>query len=186
MKKCRQCGSEVGFMEKRCPRCGSDDLEDIIEGAPADRADPSGYSLKWHKFLMVVLILGGILTMISGISWIAGLVYRQTGADAADVYRYFPDLKTYDMVYGAFCLVLGVLQIYVRNRLNGFCENGPKMFMVYYLLGIAGQVLYAVTVSSVIRMNAANASLYGNVAGSIVMMIINYIYYNKRKELFVN
>ena len=60
------------------------------------------------------------------------------------------------------------------------------MFMVYYLLGIAGQVLYAVTVSSVIRMNAANASLYGNVAGSIVMMIINYIYYNKRKELFVN
>ena len=44
-------------------------------------SDPERFPMKWHKFQMV--IIGSVITMISGITYITGYAYTQQGFMAA-------------------------------------------------------------------------------------------------------
>ena len=62
MKTCRGCGTSYRDDETFCPNCGMKAEEPVSAGwdpyQPAQRASApaaANYSLKWHRFLMVVM-----------------------------------------------------------------------------------------------------------------------------------
>ena len=116
MKTCIHCGAQMDDTSNFCPNCGTrcndqNDMERSVyqpyeeprESVPEVRAEQ--YPMKWHKFLMVVMIISAVFTIINGISFIAGFEYSEYqftkyGANASMVYNAFPGLKTCDTFYG--------------------------------------------------------------------------------------
>lgn len=193
MKTCRSCGSAFGDGELFCPYCGTKveevpaDTETVapesVQSAPA--AGEEKYPMKWHRFLMVIMIIGGVIAVINGISAITGTEYIRQGLDADRVYSFYPGLKSCDFLYGLATIGLGIYEIIVRNRLNQFRENGPSMLKGLFILSIVVQLIYLASASSVTKINMFDSSTIGNLGGSAFMLIVNSIYYSRRRELFV-
>ena len=189
MRTCRNCGATFGDEERACPYCGKK-VEELAESEQQLQSIPAlaedRYPMKWHRFLMVIMLIGGGLAIINGISVFAGTHYRKMGFDAASVYNYYPGLKACDLLYGIAMIGLGIFEIYVRNLLNRFRAKGPKMLNRMYILSIAAEAIYLAAASSALEETVFDISNLGSLAGTAVMLVINNTYYSRRKELFVN
>ena len=197
MIRCNSCGVEIDEQNKFCPHCGAK-REDIIvveekaeekdqqQNQPTSSSNTLGYPMKWHNFLMVVMIIGGIFTIINGITTMAGMEYTKEGLNSSYVYSRFPGLKSADIMYGIAMIIIGIFQFVVRNRLHDFRENGPRMLNILYIVSIIAQLLYIASASSAIGTSLFSSSTAGSLIASVVMLIINSVYYSHRRELFVN
>lgn len=148
--------------------------------------DPSAaFSMKWYKFLInFALFASAVLNVISGIRYLTGSVY---GDEANLVYGFFSDLKTLDIFYGLAALVFAALAVYTRFQLAGYKKNGPLMVAVLYGVSAAMNLIYTIAAMSILPSEAVSTgSLVGAIIGSGIMLACNYVYFNKRKELFVN
>jgi len=210
MKTCVNCGVQLEDKDRFCPRCGTRcesaredrdpyhqsydyaaDMQpaspDPTAGSDSKPASPADqYPMKWHKFLMVMLIIGAIVTIISGAILVAGGTYESRGVRAAQIYSVFPALKSCDMFYSVILIALGVFRIIVRNRLNQFRANGPFSLKIQYCLSIGAGLVYTLWASAATGMNMFTASNFISLASGAVFLMINSAYYKKRSSLFVN
>ncbi len=199
MKTCVNCGTIVEEKDDFCPYCGKQcDYREIeseyhkeieTEHISSDNATKMGtnlYPMKWHSFLMVIMIIKAIITVINGIGTLMGIEYIQNGTDAARVYSTFPDLKICDMCYGIMVIGLGIYRFIVRHQLNQFQENGPSSMKIMYILEITANLVYLNWASSILNVNLFNSANIGSIVGTGILLIINSIYYSKRSALFVN
>ena len=189
MKRCISCGAEIPEKQSFCPKCGTpiDEVQttgDYSQTIPDLRAQ--NYSMKWHNFQMVIMIIGAILTMINGLMTISGTVYLRQGVSADNVYAVYPGLKSTDVMYGIAVICLGIFEWIVRNKLNKFCANGPTMLKTLYIASIAVELIYLAAASSATNINLFDASTIGSITGSVLFFIINSVYYGRRKGLFIN
>lgn len=160
-------------------------------GAP--RADlNSPYPMKWHRFLMVVMIIGAILTIISAVGFLSGNVYLREGLQPDKVYEVYPGMKNIDRIYGIAMIAVGAFQIIVRNQLNAFRKSGPKFLMILYVAAIVANLIYYLGVVSALKDHVGETAIAelrtSNLTQMIALVIyavINYVYYKKRKSLFV-
>lgn len=191
MKHCEKCGAEYDDTARYCPHCGTlNDGYDPTAVKPEGTATEyvpgqqgiSEHPMRWHKFQMVMMIVGAVITIIQGFNTITGSNY---GADAARVYATFPGLKAADFAYGVAVILVAAFQIFVRNSLNRFERNGPKYLTWLYIVIIAVQLIYWSSVSSITKVNLGSQYI-GSVIATAIMMLINGVYYSKRKDLFVN
>ena len=145
------------------------------------------YPMKWHKFLIYfALWASGILNIIQSFQYFTGSVY-QGNEDA--VYRIYPGMKSLDLVMGVMLIVIGVLALVTRFALAGYKEKGPKLLIVLYGMNLVVPIVYLLIASSITGISMselAGSSVWGSMIGSIIMIIANRIYYNKRSSLFVN
>ncbi len=207
MQKCKSCGAYFSDFDQVCPHCGwttekeHETAEEIKPEASAENpwqtsaARPeetysrypqenrevftestreAALPMKWHKFLMVVLIIGAVGNIISGFSL---LIYPDA------------DTMTMDMILGIACIGLGVFQLYVRNRMAAFRKGSPTLLLILY----GGK-----TVIDVISMLTTGTSFYpvgGDETGTglyvylilmVFYLLMNYWYYKKRENMFVN
>ena len=104
MKNCVNCGAEIEDRNKFCPHCGTrcesgEDNESPvttpIESVPEARNESEQqiltHPMKWHNFLMVIMILGGIVTIANGLntmnsSGYAGIRYEYSEAQKALIF----------------------------------------------------------------------------------------------------
>ena len=143
--------------------------------------------MKWHKFQMVMLVIGAVLGVLLGVSIVTGLYYRAYGMYAETVYSTYPLLKGLNMVYGVLCIALGVFEYIVRNRLKRFEQNGPWSLFILYALCIVTELLYWVAGIVAVGKPPRNfTSILTALATNIITMTLQKIYYDKRKDLFVN
>ena len=149
-------------------------------------SEPDRFPMKWHRFQMVIMIIGSVITMIGGITYITGYAYTQQGFMAGDVYQTFPGLKACDVVYGIATIALGVFQLFVRNQLNQFRVNAPRLLTILYIAAIAIQLIYMAAASSATGVNLFTASTLGSVGGTVLFLFINSVYYSRRRELFTH
>ena len=177
--KCPNCGRDVhGDI---CPVCGQRLQDENVPENPADR-----YSMKWHRFLMVVMIISGVAVILSGLSTFTGFEYSMEGVNTSQVYSAFPGLKGWDMFYGAALLFLGVFTFYVRNQLNQFRSRGPKLLIVLYFCSLIAAIVYIGAVSSMANVTPFTVETVAPLCVSAAFLVINSVYYARRKELFVN
>ena len=199
MKKCINCGAEIEEKNNFCPHCGTKcedrkDVEPIVfkpsESVSDNRDEPAAQSnvhpMKWHNFLMVIMILGGIVTIANGLNMMMGSEYLSSGYNSSQVYRVFPGLKGCDTFYGIALIALGVFEFIVRNRLNNFRANGPTSMKAMYILSIIASLIYIAWASSTTGVSLFNSSNMGSLVSSVLFLIINSVYYSKRGDLFVN
>lgn len=151
-------------------------------------------SMKWYKFLIYFsLFASAILNVVSGIMLLIGESYKNEDGDniTEALYKLMDGLESVDMIFGIIIIAFAVFLIYVRFRLAGFYKNGPKMLLTVYVLIAVINIVYIIAVESchteltskLIEIDYTNAITQIIVA--VVMVIVNTVYFNKRKELFV-
>ena len=161
--------------------------------APQQIQQPA-HPMAWFKFLVSFgLIAGAVLNIIGGLLFLTGAMYDMEYSGASKfIYALLPDLKTLDSFYGLMCIAMGVLGIVARNNLKKYKKNGLTMYYVLLGANIVLPIIYIIGISSIFgsaadyTIESYTSSMTGSMIGSIVMLICNVIYFNKRKDVFVN
>lgn len=170
----------------------TDPYQQQPNGAAFNAGWQNAYPMKWYKFLIYFsLFAGAVLNFISGVMCLNGSQYEGGGASAELVWAFYDGLKTADTIFGIACIVSAVLLIYTRFQLAGFKRNGPNMLTITYVYTCVISLIYIIAVSSIVSGYGVDAtdiasSAISSLIGSVVMIVINFVYFNKRKSLFVN
>ena len=176
---------------RECPDCEKEYAANFSTGKRKTTSETGGESgsqfpMEWHKFLMVVMIIGAVVTVINGLLYITGFVYERNGVTSAQVYSTFPGIKSCDTVYGICLILVGVFQIIVRNHLHGFKKDALCLLVCLFSISLTINIFYQVIASFVADINPLDASVLGTVIGTLLYMIPTIVYYQKRSVLFVN
>ena len=189
---CTSCGAKNTDEAIFCQNCGAE-LKETAAAELNERLEQPGPELpmKWHKFLVYFsLWAGALLNAINGARMITGAQY---GQHANAVYLVFAGLKPVDVGFGALLIVIAGFEVCTALSLLKFKKAGPNMLTVLYVTNAAATVLYNAIAAGIISSGGYGAnlsSIYADAIGvpviSVIMLIINRIYYKKRKHLFVN
>ena len=147
-------------------------------------ADSGELPMRWYKFVIwVQLFLNALSGVGSGIMIMTGAHYQ---GQATVVYMVYGGLKGLDIVMGIIMFALAGGAIWVRQMLSKFKKMGPTAYVILMALNGIINLLYAIMVSAITRLNTFNATVISSIIASIALCICNYIYFNKRKSMFVN
>ena len=144
--------------------------------------------MKWYKFtIYFALFLGALSHLVMGFQYVSGMIYAMQSnyeVTAQQVYAYYgKGLQVTDIVYGVILFALAVLAIIVRQKLAKFRPDAIKFLIIFYAINIAATAIYSIVSAIIIPEQSALTSL-GGVAPSIVIVIINVMYFKKRVHLF--
>lgn len=204
MKFCTNCGAEIEENAKFCANCGAC-LEPATQSAqpvrqeayqqPTPDIDPSdkyrGFPMKWYKFLVYfVLWLGVIINLYNGVNLITGNVFGDVSP--VQVYRLFPALKAVNIIFGILVLGLAALELIAVIKLLQLASVGPKLLIMMYLSGIVLTIIRLLFMSIAtdgylsIPDFLKDPSVISGLIAAGVMTVVNWIYFKKRKSVFVN
>lgn len=185
---CRFCGKELPEGARFCNNCGR--IVDVIPLQQSVRRRP----MAWFKFIIYFQLFANAAgNLIIAFMWITGLHY---GESAGLYYEVCAPLKAIDMIYGLICIACAVGAIVVRQKLAHYKKNAPVWYIsfivVTLILGLISStaVYLAVTFASegYLEIKLAELMRYAVIVIAAVCFHtpLNYVYFIKRKDLFVN
>lgn len=148
--------------------------------------------MKWFKFVIYFqLFAGAFIGAVNAARYLTGLIY---GIDAESVYLVFPALGTADKVYGVILLLLAAMAIFVRMQLAKYKLNASTFYIAYLGIGLVANLIYSVYVyllmyrimGAAVEEYSSVASIIGYLLGNGIVLVLNIVYFKKRKHLFVN
>lgn len=140
------------------------------------------YGMKWYKFLIYfALFASAIVNVLSAISHLTGSQY---GTDSKLVYSAFPNLRALDVLFGMVFVGLAILSLVTRNALYWNKKKGPKLLCAIYAINAVINIVYPLIVSTIIETPLMDSSIWTSSIIGFAMVIINYFYFKKRKDLF--
>ena len=170
---CKQCGYPLYATQQVCPQCGASAVE---------KEKPKGPGMKWYNFLIYFLLFASAVvnTIMAIVHW-SGAMYE---GYADQVYSVFPELQLVDLANGIVAVILAIMALVTRSALKWNKRKGPILLCAMYIINGVSQVLYGVVASLIAKEVLLDGSMVFTCILSIVFAVINYIYFNKRKELF--
>lgn len=142
------------------------------------------YPMKWYKFVIYVqLFLSAIVSIYNAGTFLSGWHY-QGSADA--VYAAYAGMKALDIAMGIISIGQAGFSIIVRQRLAKFRQEGPRWYLILLGVSAATTILYLFIGSGLVGMYLFDYTTVVEIVGSVVMIVLSKIYFDKRKELFVN
>lgn len=156
---------------------------------------PKALPMKWYKFrVKFSMIAGGILYIVLGAvaaSTVMHSAMAQLAAtelnDLGFIPYFYTGNKAFDIAIGIIFIVLGIATFYVRSRMKKFTADALKKF---YILIIVEQALYYIYDIIFALVTKTELDIIGTVvfglATSVVLVVLEIYYFNKRKSLFVN
>lgn len=189
MRICKNCGAEItNDDQKFCSSCGKS-LNQQQNDAVYSNANENLYPMKWFKFLIYfALFFGAAINLIYGTNYIDGMIYDvQTGGEvtAEMVYGVFVEtFRALDVIYGITLIALAVLAVIVRFGLAKYKKYAPNLLIILNVLSTVAGLIYNITATAITGNNLISSAI-GSLISGMVMIIANYIYFKKRKGLFV-
>ena len=148
------------------------------------------YPMNWYKFVIYfALFAGAVLNAINGILHLTGSVWEMQNVSADMVYAVFGGMQAVDIIYGIGAIALAAFDIVTRMHLAKFRKTGPKFLSVCYGVAVGLALLYIILTSAVTGISIGDlvgATEILQLVVSIVMLVVNVVYFNKRASLFVN
>lgn len=203
MSLCMKCGTQLENENQQfCTNCGAkvevqgETSETVVNGdsvcEQVSTEQVVNYPMKWFKFLIYFsLFCGALINFVSGIGELTGIIYfTQSGGEVTanmiyDVYG--SGLKAVDVIYGIILIVFAGFMIYTRFRLAKYKANGPICLYITYGASVVLNLIYSIALLAVTGINQIFASAnISAIISSVVMIFVNYVYFKKRKELFIN
>lgn len=152
--------------------------------APPMTPPQAEFPMKWFKFMIYFqLFLNAFLNLCNAVLYCTGAQY---GNDADMVYAAFGGLRILDVLMGVICLVLAVYSILVRFQLAKFKKSAPMLLYILLACNAGSNLFYSISSSIVIGQNLLTAYTVGNIIGIAVLLVLNVVYFNKRKSLFIH
>ena len=190
---CSRCGNPLPEGSNFCTRCGVPTAAPQVDAQDGYRPQPyvpatappkPVYPMKWFKFTIYFqLFANALLNLFNGIVYLTGTLY---GSDADMVYLTFSGLKALDLLMGILYLGIVVLALVTRFRLAKFRRNGPMLLYIFLAVNLTLLLFYLVAASLVTGISMVSSSAISNAVTLVILLICDYIYFNKRKELFVH
>ena len=200
---CTKCGNQVPDGQKFCSACGNpmapaqqprqpqygqpqQQYQQPQYGQPQyQQAAPAALGMGWFKFLIYfALFAGAVLNVIAAITSLTGAQYTYAGQNMSEiVYATFPGLQAVDLIYGIVIIALAVLQVLCRFRLAGFYKNGPMLLVLIYVVNFVSSIIYIIACSTMVE-GIDISSTIPSLVMSVVMAVVNYVYFKKREHLF--
>ena len=151
---------------------------------------------KWFKFIIYVqLFLWALWDVGQAVAFFTGTHYGEGSTGAALIYGFFGNLKTLDVVMGICILVLAGMSIVVRQKLAHFEKAGTKWYLMLQAATLVLNIVYAVALYGLVYAEVQEAagdmlpilwsSVGTSVTSSIFWLVVNKIYFDNRKEYFV-
>ncbi len=187
---CTSCGKQLGSSNTSQASGSQTVYNGEIVGQPVYQPQ---LPMKWHNFVSKVsLILAAIFNFIGAIGFFTGAHYYTaavgTGinpSDAAElIYSNFPTLKVVDVAFAIISLALGVFSLILRPKMIGFKSDALKLF--FGMLAVSYVTTFVYDIACCIIIKSFNLSFLSSFAACVVYFVLNWIYYSKRKHLFVN
>ena len=150
--------------------------------------------MNWYKFLIYfALFAAAVLNFSTALMHFTGEIHNmssKTHVDPEWFYGFFPSLKGLDVFMGVIALVLCAGAILVRMNLAKFKKNGPLFYFMLIGVNIVTSIIYVIAYAVILSDATREITISGQnivtIVGNIVLLILNIIYFNKRKHLFVN
>ncbi|MBQ5824056.1 MAG: hypothetical protein IIW48_04540 [Clostridia bacterium] len=146
--------------------------------------------MKWYKFdVNFLLIFSGVINIAGGLIAASCIMYSDMAnfADIGFIEYYYTGNKVFDIICGVLLLILGAAELIVRSRMKKFTADALKK---YYVLIIARQVFtyaYGIVFAFVTNTELNIIStVVVSFAVSLVCVMLEVYYFNKRKAMFVN
>lgn len=194
--QCYKCGGQIPENSLVCLLCGTEMSQRARAGFQSGGANYGMHTqytpMNWFKFLIYFMLFAdAVISVTNAYGFITGSIYSVISAGeytAADIYgKYGVALRIADMLYAACLIIFAVLTVVARYRLAGFKKDGPVYLYVAYTLSIVFSLAYAIAENIIMGID------YQVIASAVVSMIpqavfvyLNYLYFKKRKHLFVN
>lgn len=145
--------------------------------------------MKWHKFLAYFLLwVSAIMNFASYAAMKSGAQY---GPNKDRVYEVFPEIKSVDGTFAVICLIMAIVAIFAAIGLLKFKKFGPVLVIVLYALNGIGSAYYSSQivkaveeVKDIVDLSQLKSQYTLQVVGAIVLVVLNFIYFNKRKSLY--
>ena len=126
------------------------------------------------------------MNLITAFKFLTGMVYGSRD-DAEMVYAVFGGgLKAVDMISGVLLLVAVVVAVMAALAIIKFKASARPLVIAVYALIIAVNIFYVIATSAILGSSTLDGATAGSTVASIVFLIINIIYFGKRKHIFVN
>jgi len=143
--------------------------------------DPiNNYKLKWHQFIVAMLSIGSFLEFL-----VCLLTFFGKGNSALSIR--FPDLSNVHPIWGLIRIVFLVLSIVALYKLANFKAFGivllKLLIIALPLINVCYVFIFAMK-SKVSFFEAHGWNSIVQVVVGCILLLINTIYYNKRKEIF--
>lgn len=181
---CPNCGGSVLDGSSTCPYCGGSIFQTpVIQ-----------YPMKWYKFLIYfALFAGAIGNGFSSISYLTGSIWRSYQVTGASLYDVLPAMKVFDMLYGVVLIGLAAWSIVTRSHLAKKRINGPFYLLVLYAANAVFSLVYTLAAAANLT-GYTGKNMFGSMIGKIIpslavsvaMVVVNYLYFDKRRSLFTN
>lgn len=156
------------------------------------QTNPLQPSLIWHKFIVnFSLFAAAAINILRSIAIISGYKYGGS-ANKNIVYQRIGNLQLVDtwLIIFYTCMAFGA--IYVRQCLAKFETKAPKKLNILMIVNSALNLLFyfielAVLYKYVDVQYTGNMfqNVFINIIATVILVIVNSIYYKKRKFLFV-
>lgn len=190
MNYCSNCGAKLRGSEKYCQNCGAaiQPPPIAVTAAPITppKQDPpkkiqhtEDRPMKWFMFLVYfLLIVGPLFRVISGVRAMSGNAY----ANADQIYLAFPMLRDLDILMGILSIAEAPALLFARHWMVKGLKKGVKCYLIICIASTAAALLYTLIGSAIIK-TLVTQNLF-TIGVSIIYIILNKIYFDKRAEMF--
>lgn len=204
---CNNCGGLVPDGQYTCPNCGAYvGSTEQTYNVPNQNIQQEYYQnnipytqqsvqpelgMKWFKFVIYFqLFLSALVNIINGFRISTGLHYGVTSRQLDYIYNHFDGLKMLDVCIGICIVVLGVLALITRFMLSGYKKCGPSMYIGLLIANIVIGFIYIAAFYFIVSSVSPDVSISGDtfitLETNMTLLVLNIIYFKKRKHLFVN
>lgn len=208
---CSKCGQSVQEGDKYCGQCGVRIEGEIAEPlrvfTPIDTNDQTemlcqtyaevspktddAYALnlpmRWYKFIIYLwLPLSMINYLIAAGKLLTGYEYTLASVNRSAAYAYYPGLQSAEMMFAVFALGIAVLAFIAQRKLSGFKMNAHSLFLYMLMAGMIFTVASNFVMGAITGYYGGQTSQAGTIVGQLIFLLPNWVYFNKRKELFRN
>ncbi len=195
---CYKCSQNIPDYSLVCPNCGAEMSKKAQMGSHMGSfGTPFGMpfslpqSMMWYNLLiMFYLFIEAFYSVLSGIQNIIGILPAVL-AESENLVTGFadinPSLRFVDIIYGFINIGFAVLAIIARNKLAKFKKDGPLFVILYFSVPTAINFIYTLVLFTCAGEGSAPYfTLVFQVIVQSAFVYANYIYFKKRKHLFIN
>lgn len=193
---CYKCQNEIPDNSLMCPRCGAEmsdyAREQYRSGVHTTNTRSHYLPMNWYKFLIYFMLFAdAVMCICNAVSYITGEIYHlQSFGEftATEAYTHYGvGLRYADILYAAALVIFAVLVIVARFKLAGFKKDGPLFLYISYGVNAFFALAYVIAVSIITDAVVSNiTAIIWQFTSQAVYIYLNYLYFKKRKHLFVN
>lgn len=192
---------------KYCSKCGKEHVDEavICVGCGCAFEKKAEKTMKWYKFLINFLLIAmAVNVFLSGLSKICTSTFLRNFESESflaeyfefDDDEYFDDVNGVNIAYGAILCVTALPIIITRQKLAKYKHTGP--LLLYIMCGVEFLYLFLyeaacyiatqdLVLDSCTRLEIFSLyDLIWSLISTAVLIWLNYVYFNKRRDLFIN